>query len=116
MNLVGLSPRIQGTDRETPTGGAEREPRSLFLFRRDVPGLVFGLKPAVEPAREIAHRLGHGVLGIVRRRLLGRTLAFDLDRYGVFLAVATFLAFAELNDQVSSHWTRSASTSRSISS
>ena len=54
-------------------------------------GGVLAFELAVEPAREVAHRLNYGVLGTVRRRLPGRAVALDLDRHAVLVAVAALL-------------------------
>ena len=54
--------------------------------------VVLALELAVEPAREVAYRLGNGVFCVVRHGLPGGAVAFDLDQHGVLVVVATALA------------------------
>ena len=54
--------------------------------------VVFGLELAVEPAGEIADRLGHNLFGILGRRLPGRAVARDVDRHAILVVIAAPVA------------------------
>jgi len=60
------------------------------LIRGEV--VVFSLKLAIEPAGQIAQRLGHDLLGILGGRLPGRTVARDVNGHRVFVVVAATVA------------------------
>ncbi len=49
---------------------------------------MFSLKLAVQPAGQIAQRLGHDLLRVLGGRLPGRAVARDVDRHCVFVVVA----------------------------
>ena len=59
------------------------------LVDRGVGGqiVLLAFELAVEPAREVAQRLDHGLLGAVRHGLPGRAVALDLDRDAALVAV-----------------------------
>ena len=54
--------------------------------------VVFGLKLAVEPAGQIAQRFGHGLFGVLGRRLPGRAVARNINGQAVFVVVAAAVA------------------------
>lgn len=54
--------------------------------------VVFGLKLAVEPACQIAQRLGHEYFSTLGGRLPGRAVALDVNGHGVFVIVAATVA------------------------
>ena len=54
--------------------------------------VVFSLKLAVEPAGQIAERLGHGLFGVFGRRLPGRAVPRDVNGNRVFVVVAPAMA------------------------
>ena len=83
--------RTISTSPEPPTGFGEgvfvRDDTILdSIVRGEV--IVFGLKLAIEPACEIAQRLGHDLLGILGGRLPGRTVARHVNDHAVFVIVA----------------------------
>ena len=66
------------------------DPLLYGLVRGEV--VVFSLKLAVEPTGQIAHRLGHDLVGVLSRRLTGWAVPRDVDQHAVFVVVAAPMA------------------------
>ena len=54
--------------------------------------VVFPLKLPVEPAGQIAQRLGHDLFGILSHVLPGRAVTLDRDRHTVFVVIVAAMA------------------------
>ncbi len=54
--------------------------------------VVFSLKLPVEPAGQIAQRVGHDLFGVFGRWLPDRAVPRDVNGHGVFMVVATTMA------------------------